>query len=158
MAYGWDDGDEPWHPWNQGKFEDQNLGYWRLPASKKQAIWEAEQRGDNSVGERIIHRQQEIDAERCFVATSAYEGNQNHPTVVKLRQYRDDILSNSSAGHKFIEFYYGGFGEKAAKVLDAVPSLKPIVRNSLDLLVEKIVNPALGRRQTFSSQSKSYAA
>ncbi len=94
----------------------------------------------------------------CFIATSAYEGNQNHPTVVKLRQYRDDILSNSSAGQKFIEFYYGGFGQNAAKVLDAVTSLKPFVRNSLDLLVEKIVNPALERRQTFSSQSKSYAA
>jgi len=81
----------------------------------------------------------------CFVATSAFE-NQDHPTVNRLRQYRDDVLSQSQVGRMLVHTYYGGLGEAGASVLDSVPSLKPAVRVGLDFLVEKVVEPKLKAR------------
>lgn len=41
----------------------------------------------------------------CFIATAS-TGDYNHPTVVQLRLFRDNILETTSLGRKFIKFYY----------------------------------------------------
>ncbi|MFG6686241.1 CFI-box-CTERM domain-containing protein [Mariniflexile sp. HNIBRBA6329] len=41
----------------------------------------------------------------CYIATMAY-GNYNHPQVVELRNFRDNILSKTVFGRIFIKFYY----------------------------------------------------
>jgi len=82
----------------------------------------------------------------CFVATSAYEGNEDHPTVQKLRDFRDRVLVEHTLGRAFIGLYYSGFGEKAAHMLDQVPMFKPVVRTGLEALVA-VVNPVLGDSQ-----------
>ncbi|MFH0870693.1 MAG: CFI-box-CTERM domain-containing protein [archaeon] len=76
----------------------------------------------------------------CFVATAVY-GNINAPQVEVLRQFRDNVLANSSFGRAFINFYYSGSGEKTAKFIEKhLPSTIPILRKSLDVLV-RIYSP-----------------
>ena len=41
----------------------------------------------------------------CFIATAAY-GSALAPHVIILKQFRDQILSDSALGQKFIEYYY----------------------------------------------------
>jgi hypothetical protein len=41
----------------------------------------------------------------CFVATAAFESAE-HPTVTKLRYFRDNFLNSYSAGRSFIRVYY----------------------------------------------------
>ena len=41
----------------------------------------------------------------CFVATATM-GNYNHPVVLDLRKYRDEVLRKSFAGNIFIKIYY----------------------------------------------------
>lgn len=41
----------------------------------------------------------------CYIATSVY-GNYNHPQVLKLRYFRDEILARSLIGKIIIKFYY----------------------------------------------------
>ena len=51
----------------------------------------------------------------CFVASVAY-GDQNHPDVMFLRFFRDNILNNSKAGRAFIVWYWRN-GPKLAKLV-----------------------------------------
>jgi hypothetical protein len=41
-----------------------------------------------------------IKSSSCFVATTAY-GDRNHPDVVLLRKFRDEVLTRSSAGRSW---------------------------------------------------------
>lgn len=41
----------------------------------------------------------------CFIATAAF-GSDSAPEVVRLRQFRDQVLSRSAGGRLFIEAYY----------------------------------------------------
>lgn len=41
----------------------------------------------------------------CYIATSAY-GDYNHPQVIKLRRFRDNILEKKLFGRWFIKVYY----------------------------------------------------
>lgn len=41
----------------------------------------------------------------CYIATMAY-GSYDHPQVIMLRQFRDQVLSKSIMGRNFINFYY----------------------------------------------------
>jgi hypothetical protein len=41
----------------------------------------------------------------CYIATMAY-GDYDHPQVLKLRRFRDEVLSQSDNGRKFIKIYY----------------------------------------------------
>ena len=41
----------------------------------------------------------------CLIATAVY-GNINHPQVLILRNFRDQMLSQSPVGRKFIRWYY----------------------------------------------------
>lgn len=81
-------------------------------------------------GDRVIESK---SGAGCFVATSAFDGA-DHPTVVKLRRYRDDYLIHSSLGRWFINWYYKS-GPKMAEILDKVSFAKPLVRAMLNLVV-----------------------
>jgi prepilin-type N-terminal cleavage/methylation domain-containing protein len=41
----------------------------------------------------------------CFIATAAY-GSNTEPSVMLLRQFRDEVLLKSGIGTKFVKFYY----------------------------------------------------
>ena len=41
----------------------------------------------------------------CFVATAAY-GSYDHPDVVALRRFKDEVLDRSVAGRAFVSFYW----------------------------------------------------
>ena len=41
----------------------------------------------------------------CFVATACF-GDESHPMVLVLRDFRDDCLRESSVGRDFIAWYY----------------------------------------------------
>ena len=51
----------------------------------------------------------------CFVATAAY-GTRNHPDVVDLRAFRDEVLVRSAAGRAFVRTYWV-VGPKLARVI-----------------------------------------
>lgn len=76
----------------------------------------------------------------CFVATAVY-GDINHPSVEALRDYRDNVLSNSSLGKVVINVYYSGAGERVANFIEdkAQILIKPI-KNCLDRVVENYSN------------------
>lgn len=66
----------------------------------------------------------------CFVATAIY-GDQNHPQVQKLRNFRDARLNNSIAGRHFIKFYYA-FGPTLALLPRSSKLTKRVLRHILD--------------------------
>ncbi|HLG24125.1 MAG TPA: CFI-box-CTERM domain-containing protein [Candidatus Nanoarchaeia archaeon] len=163
MVGGWTRGDEPW---NDPKYFDM-----KLPEGERERIWDRarssfrlESGTDTTLNDELFPRRAlELEISRqssqattsyfdddddslCFVATSAYEGNGNHPTVKSLRRYRDEVLVNHPLGQLFIEMYYGGVGDKAAKVLDKFSFMKPQVRRGLEKLVAIVIEPALARR------------
>ena len=47
----------------------------------------------------------EEKARACYIATMVY-GDYNHPQVVALRDFRDNILQNNVLGRTFVRFYY----------------------------------------------------
>lgn len=73
---------------------------------------------------------------RCFIATSAFE--YRNSTVEALCHFRDHQLKKTSAGRKFIRFYYR-YSPGVARFLDRHPSLKPATRAALKLAVKALV-------------------
>ena len=71
----------------------------------------------------------------CFVATVVY-GSANHPDVVALRLYRDEVLMHTRFGRRFIRFYYL-MGPIVANFLSST-SLAPSLRPILSLIVNHI--------------------
>jgi DNA-directed RNA polymerase subunit RPC12/RpoP len=69
----------------------------------------------------------------CFVATATM-GDDEHPTVVILRQFRDELLETSTAGRTFINAYYK-IGPYIADVIRQSDLLK---RLSYVLLVKPV--------------------
>ena len=74
----------------------------------------------------------------CFVATACFE-DESHPTVESLRNFRDEVLSTSSLGRKFIAFYYLN-GPKMANVVNRFSFLKQLIKPILNLLARQIEN------------------
>lgn len=54
---------------------------------------------------KVISMSPQASSSGCFIAT-ATTGDYNHPTVVQLRNFRDNTLENYVLGRKFIQFYY----------------------------------------------------
>ncbi|MCI0565499.1 MAG: hypothetical protein MN733_44110 [Nitrososphaera sp.] len=69
----------------------------------------------------------------CFVATTAY-GDRNHPDVVLLRKFRDEVLVNSSAGRRFIDWYWRA-GPYLARGISHSPRLRYCSRWLISCLV-----------------------
>lgn len=62
----------------------------------------------------------------CFIATACY-GDYDHPNVLALRQFRDNILAKSTMGNWFISFYYK-YSPSIAKGIEKRNTLKSIIR------------------------------
>jgi hypothetical protein len=76
------------------------------------------------------------NSEKCFIATAVY-GDKDAPEVETLRQYRDNVLMQSTPGRAIVDFYYSGAGKKAADFIkENMPGAIPTIRKGLDLLVE----------------------
>lgn len=74
--------------------------------------------------------------EGCYIATMAY-GDYNHPKVIILRKYRDDVLAKSVFGKVFIRFYYA-ISPTLVKVLRNKESINNSIRQMLDYLIKCI--------------------
>lgn len=71
----------------------------------------------------------------CFIATSAFS-SPRAPEVAALQQWRDERLSLSLPGQAFIWTYYR-VSPPIARFLDKNPALKPLVRKSLRLFIDR---------------------
>lgn len=69
---------------------------------------------------------------RCFVATACL-GDERHPTVLTLRQFRDRVLRRSAAGRSFLAWYVRN-GPRLAEVTAAHPRLLICLRIGLNIL------------------------
>ena len=74
----------------------------------------------------------------CFVATAVY-GSYDHPDVIKLRQFRDDMLLTSELGSSLVSFYYR-YGPILARHLRERKKLKTPIRKMLSLFVREVVS------------------
>jgi len=75
-------------------------------------------------------------SEGCYIATMAY-GDYDHPQVIKLREFRDEILSKTKLGRWFIKFYYH-HSPTLVKRLNGKPAINKITRNVLNLFIKAI--------------------
>jgi hypothetical protein len=64
-----------------------------------------------------IKRLETKKKEGCYIATMVY-GNYNHPNVIYLRNFRDNILNKNNNGKKFIKIYYKYSPKYVAYVYD----------------------------------------
>lgn len=69
------------------------------------------------------------------MAGAAY-GQAQHPDVVWLRAFRDQILQRSGPGRAFIALYWR-IGPRLAPTVRRNPRLKALTRRGLSLLVAK---------------------
>lgn len=72
----------------------------------------------------------------CYIATMAY-GSYEHPQVLELRKFRDEILSRSIAGKGFIETYYW-LSPKLVKSLRGSSLINSLIRKMLNQLIKHI--------------------
>ena len=75
--------------------------------------------------------------EGCYIATMAY-GSYNHPQVIILRWYRDNILKRKSWGRLFIRVYYQ-ISPKLVVVLKGHNVINKLIRIILDKQVQRII-------------------
>ena len=74
--------------------------------------------------------------EGCYIATMAY-GSYEHPQVIVLRWYRDNVLQKDLLGRLFIRTYYF-FSPKLVVVLKGHDKINRIIRYILDKQVQRI--------------------
>lgn len=112
----------------------------RLPFEQYRELDLYEMRGKFLNGETFSHRlyykeKMDFDAngyhyressQSCFVTTAAF-GDSNHPMVVEFRNFRDNRLSHTAFGRKFIQWYNLN-GPTAAQFIKNRPAMKFITR------------------------------
>lgn len=69
----------------------------------------------------------------CYIATMAY-GNYDHPQVVALRTFRDEVFLKSNLGKCFVESYYT-CSPKFVDLLENHPEVNSVIRRLLDLFI-----------------------
>jgi len=72
----------------------------------------------------------------CYIATMAY-GDYEHPQVVRLRKYRDEVISKSFAGRVFIKIYYI-LSPKLVCLLKDASIVNTLIRATLDKCIKVI--------------------
>lgn len=72
----------------------------------------------------------------CFVATVSYN-DANHPDVLFLRQFRDDVLAKNLLGRRFIAWYWRN-GPRLARFVGQSKALRMISRVAIGFLVSLI--------------------
>lgn len=78
----------------------------------------------------------QTNTKRCFIATAAF-GSEEHPTVIKLRHFRDSSLEKHELGRLLINTYYK-VSPPIARYLEEKPALRPIVQKILNHLAETL--------------------
>lgn len=79
----------------------------------------------------------------CFVASAAY-GDPNHPDVMFLRWYRDQVLANSKAGRAFTATYWK-VGPSLASAIEPYPRVRRAARSTISRLVRALQARRAGR-------------
>ncbi|MDF1690402.1 MAG: hypothetical protein P1U35_12420 [Cycloclasticus sp.] len=69
----------------------------------------------------------------CYIATMAY-GDYDHPKVMILREYRDEVLASTSFGRCFIKIYYAT-SPYMVKLLKDQKQINNLIRHGLDKLI-----------------------
>ncbi len=77
-------------------------------------------------------------SEGCYIATMAY-GDYDHPSVMVLRQFRDEKLLTNYFGSAFVSFYYWA-SPKMVKVLRGHRRINTVIRSVLDTIVLHLKN------------------
>lgn len=72
-------------------------------------------------------------SEGCYIATAVY-GKYDHPQVMVLRMFRDDVLLNSRIGRKFVHMYYR-YSPSIADKLKNNYLFNAIIKNALDCFI-----------------------
>jgi DNA-binding transcriptional regulator GbsR (MarR family) len=72
----------------------------------------------------------------CYIATMAY-GHYDHPQVVILRQFRDEVLDKTALGKWFIKTYYH-YSPKLVERLKSKRTLNRIIRKALNQFIKLI--------------------
>lgn len=72
----------------------------------------------------------------CYIATMAY-GDYDHPQVLVLRNYRDNVLERTNSGRLFIRFYYI-VSPRLVKVLKNKKAINSLIRKILNNIINKI--------------------
>lgn len=72
----------------------------------------------------------------CYIATMAY-GDYDHPQVLELRKFRDDVLAQSFFGRMFIKIYYAT-SPHLVKLLKGHEKINKYIRNRLDKFIDKL--------------------
>ena len=72
----------------------------------------------------------------CYIATMAY-GNYNHPQVLILREFRDNVLTKSQLGVWFIKTYYY-YSPKLVEKMKNKKVLNIIIRKGLNQIIKII--------------------
>lgn len=77
----------------------------------------------------------------CYIATAVY-GSYEHPSVMVLRQFRDEQLLSTAPGRMFVSGYYA-VSPTFARYFSSVSWLNSRARNLLDRFVEHLERKAL---------------
>lgn len=72
----------------------------------------------------------------CYIATMAY-GDYDHPQVIILRHYRDNILSRSFAGRCFVKLYYA-VSPCLVNIFKDQKIINTLIRNILNQFIKLI--------------------
>ena len=72
----------------------------------------------------------------CYIATMAY-GDYDHPQVMELRKYRDQVLLKNYFGKLFVKIYYT-VSPHLVKKLKNQNNINKLITSLLDKLIEKI--------------------
>ncbi|MBI2129861.1 hypothetical protein HYU07_06530 [Candidatus Woesearchaeota archaeon] len=92
--------------------------------------------GEIKVIADIYPRESDEFLEECFIATAVY-GDANHPNVLRLQEFKRDVLMQNPFGRAFTDFYYSGAGKGIADfVKKHLPSSIPVIRKCLDFVVD----------------------
>lgn len=73
---------------------------------------------------------------QCFVATACC-GDAEHPTVLRLRRFRDEVLRHSRTGRAFIGWYYRR-GPRIAAMIAGRPCQRQVCKAILGLAAATI--------------------
>jgi hypothetical protein len=72
----------------------------------------------------------------CYIATMAY-GDYDHPQVMILRQFRDNVLDKYTVGRWFIRYYYH-YSPKLVMQLKNKKNINSLIRKSLNQFIKLI--------------------
>lgn len=85
---------------------------------------------------RNVKRSSSSSSGGCYIATMAY-GSYEHPQVIELRKFRDEILASTFIGRLFIKTYYL-ISPKLVEKLKNKKGINAIIRKTLNQFIKLI--------------------